>query len=96
MLFPQLAGVRQPLAGETAAPGAVLEKVGLADGYGVELALLVDVAAGTGSGRWPRWTSGCGSTATGRSRSCGPRRWTCCGPPWTGPGSPAPPPATAG
>jgi glucosyl-3-phosphoglycerate synthase len=36
--------VRQPLAGETAAPRWVLEKVGLADGYGVELGLLVDVA----------------------------------------------------
>lgn len=45
VLFPHLAGVRQPLAGETAAPRSVLEKVELAPGYGVELALLVDVAA---------------------------------------------------
>ncbi|MGH9090404.1 MAG: glucosyl-3-phosphoglycerate synthase [Acidimicrobiales bacterium] len=50
VLFPHLAGVRQPLAGETAAPRAVLEKVELADGYGVELALLVDVAARHGVG----------------------------------------------
>lgn len=45
VLFPHLAGVRQPLAGETAAPRSVLEKLELAPGYGVELALLVDVAA---------------------------------------------------
>jgi len=50
LLFPQLAGVVQPLAGETAAPRAVLEQCGLADGYAVELALLVDVAARHGIG----------------------------------------------
>jgi glucosyl-3-phosphoglycerate synthase len=44
LLFPHLAGVRQPLAGETAVPRTVLDKTGLAPGYGVELALLVDVA----------------------------------------------------
>ncbi len=44
VLFPALAGVHQPLAGETAAPRAVLEKTGLANGYGIEIALLVDVA----------------------------------------------------
>jgi glucosyl-3-phosphoglycerate synthase len=44
LLFPQLSGVRQPLAGETAVPRTVLDKTGLAPGYGVELALLVDVA----------------------------------------------------
>lgn len=44
LLFPHLRGVRQPLAGETAAPRTVLEKTGLASGYGVELGLLVDVA----------------------------------------------------
>ncbi len=43
VLFAELAGVRQPLAGETAAPRWVLEKVGFADAYGVELGLLVDV-----------------------------------------------------
>jgi glucosyl-3-phosphoglycerate synthase len=45
LLFPELAGVRQPLAGETAAPRWALEKLRLADGYGVEFGLLVDVAA---------------------------------------------------
>jgi glucosyl-3-phosphoglycerate synthase len=45
VLFPALGVIEQPLAGETAAPREVLEKCGLADGYAVELALLVDVAA---------------------------------------------------
>jgi glucosyl-3-phosphoglycerate synthase len=44
LLFPQLSGVRQPLAGETAAHRWVFEKVGFANGYGVELGLLIDVA----------------------------------------------------
>jgi glucosyl-3-phosphoglycerate synthase len=44
LLFPQLASIEQPLAGETAAPRSVLEKCELADGYAVELALLIDVA----------------------------------------------------
>jgi glucosyl-3-phosphoglycerate synthase len=45
LLYPELSGVRQPLAGETAAPRTVLEKVRLAPAYGVELALLIDVAS---------------------------------------------------
>jgi glucosyl-3-phosphoglycerate synthase len=45
VLFPHLAVVEQPLAGETAAPRWVLEKVDLADGYAVELGLLIDIAA---------------------------------------------------
>ncbi len=49
LLFPHLAVVKQPLAGETAAPRSVLEKCGLADGYAVELALLIDVAARFGT-----------------------------------------------
>ncbi|MHB8330434.1 MAG: glucosyl-3-phosphoglycerate synthase, partial [Acidimicrobiales bacterium] len=44
LLFPELAGVHQPLAGETAVTRAVLERTRLAAGYGVELGLLVDVA----------------------------------------------------
>jgi glucosyl-3-phosphoglycerate synthase len=48
LLFPMLSGIVQPLAGETAAPRAVLEKCGLADGYAVELALLIDVATNFG------------------------------------------------
>jgi len=44
LLFPELAWVRQPLAGETAAHRWALEKLTFADGYGVELGLLIDVA----------------------------------------------------
>jgi glucosyl-3-phosphoglycerate synthase len=50
LLFPDLSGVRQPLAGETAAHRWVFEKVGFADGYGVELGLLIDVAQLLGTG----------------------------------------------
>jgi glucosyl-3-phosphoglycerate synthase len=45
LLFPVLASVRQPLAGETAAPRWVFEKCTLADGYAVELAFLIDVTS---------------------------------------------------
>ncbi len=45
LLFPALAVIRQPLAGETAAPRWVFEKCRPADGYAVELALLIDVAS---------------------------------------------------
>jgi glucosyl-3-phosphoglycerate synthase len=47
--FPELAGITQPLAGECAAPRAVLEAVPFADGYGVEVGLLIDVAARCGA-----------------------------------------------
>lgn len=45
LLFPALADIRQPLAGETAGPRWVFEKCTPADGYAVELALLIDVAS---------------------------------------------------
>jgi glucosyl-3-phosphoglycerate synthase len=45
LLFPHLREVRQPLAGESAAPREVLEKTGIAGGYGAELGLLIDVAS---------------------------------------------------
>ncbi|MHB8288353.1 MAG: glucosyl-3-phosphoglycerate synthase [Acidimicrobiales bacterium] len=44
LLFPHLAFVRQPLAGETAARREILEQVPFSKGYGVEIALLIDVA----------------------------------------------------
>lgn len=50
ILFPHLAGVAQPLAGEFAARRAVLEQVPFAGGYGVDLGLLIDVAARFGAG----------------------------------------------
>jgi glucosyl-3-phosphoglycerate synthase len=49
LLFPELAGVRQPLAGETAAFRWVFEKVGFAPGYGVEIGHLIDVARDFGA-----------------------------------------------
>ena len=45
LLFPDLAAVVQPLAGEFAARRAVLEQVPFVQGYGVDLGLLVDVSA---------------------------------------------------
>ncbi len=54
---------------------------GFAPGYGVELGLLIDVAAALrGRPRSPRSTWACGSTATGPCTSCGPRPSTCCAP----------------
>ena len=44
LTYPELAEVRQPLAGETAVRRSVLREVELAPGYGVEIALLIDVA----------------------------------------------------
>jgi glucosyl-3-phosphoglycerate synthase len=43
-LFPQLAALAQPLAGECAARREVLEQVPFVDGYGVDLGLVIDVA----------------------------------------------------
>jgi glucosyl-3-phosphoglycerate synthase len=49
-LYPQLAAVAQPLAGECAARRDVFEQVPFVDGYGVDLALVIDVAARWGVG----------------------------------------------
>jgi glucosyl-3-phosphoglycerate synthase len=49
-LFPHLAAFEQPLAGEYAGRRSVLERVPFVQGWGVELALLVDVAALVGTG----------------------------------------------
>jgi glucosyl-3-phosphoglycerate synthase len=43
LFYPQLAAVRQPLAGEAAARRELLERVPFASGYGVEIAMLIDV-----------------------------------------------------
>jgi glucosyl-3-phosphoglycerate synthase len=50
VLFPHLAAVIQPLAGECAGRRDVLEQVPFSHGYGVELGLLVDVSALAGTG----------------------------------------------
>jgi glucosyl-3-phosphoglycerate synthase len=43
LFYPELAGVRQPLAGEVAATRELLERLPFATGYGVEIAMLIDV-----------------------------------------------------
>jgi glucosyl-3-phosphoglycerate synthase len=43
LFYPQLARVRQPLAGEVAARRRLLERLPFATGYGVEIAMLIDV-----------------------------------------------------
>jgi glucosyl-3-phosphoglycerate synthase len=43
LFYPELAGVRQPLAGEIAARRELLERLPFATGYGVEIAMLIDV-----------------------------------------------------
>jgi glucosyl-3-phosphoglycerate synthase len=43
LFYPELAGVRQPLAGEVAARRGLLERLPFATGYGVEIAMLIDV-----------------------------------------------------
>ena len=42
MFYPELEGVRQPLAGEVAARRELLERLPFATGYGVEIAMLID------------------------------------------------------
>ncbi len=43
LFYPELAAVRQPLAGEVAARRELLEELPFASGYGVEIAMLIDV-----------------------------------------------------
>jgi len=51
LLFPELAGFVQPLAGEFAGRRSVLEQVPFVEGYGVDLGLLVDVTHLVGADR---------------------------------------------
>ena len=48
--YPELAGVRQPLAGEFAARRDLLERMAFCTGYAVEIGLLLDVYAASGAG----------------------------------------------
>jgi glucosyl-3-phosphoglycerate synthase len=50
LFYPELAGVRQPLAGEVAARRELLERIPFATGYGVEIAMLIDVWREVGLG----------------------------------------------
>ncbi len=43
LFYPELSGVRQPLAGEVAARRELLEALPFATGYGVEIAMVIDV-----------------------------------------------------
>jgi glucosyl-3-phosphoglycerate synthase len=43
LFYPELAGVRQPLAGEIAARRELLERLPFTTGYGVEIGMLLDV-----------------------------------------------------
>jgi glucosyl-3-phosphoglycerate synthase len=43
LLFPELATIRQPLAGEYGGRRSALEQLPFVEGYGVDLALMVDV-----------------------------------------------------
>lgn len=47
-LFPALAGVRQPLAGEIAADAELLRSMSFRSGYGVDVALLIDALEARG------------------------------------------------
>ncbi|MDP1795102.1 MAG: glycosyltransferase [Acidimicrobiales bacterium] len=49
LLFPTLAHLRQPLAGEVAVRREAITQVGFVDGYGVDVGLLLDIAARYGA-----------------------------------------------
>ena len=51
MFFPELTSVFQPLGGEYAGRRALLEQLPFAVGYGVDVALLIDIARRRGIGR---------------------------------------------
>ena len=71
--FPALAGFVQPLAGEIAIARDLFGRLPVPVGYGVEIAMLIDACAWSGSTRWPRSTSAPARTATSR---CAPSaRW---------------------
>ena len=81
LLFPELSGIRQPLAGETAAP-----PLGLREGR-VRPRLRRRARAAHRRGpdprartAWPRSTWASASTGTGPCTSCAPRPSTCCAP----------------
>ena len=72
--FPALGWIRQPLAGEVAARRELLERLPFATGYGVEIAMLIDVF-NAGRGRADGRRSISRSTATATSRWARWSRW---------------------
>lgn len=49
LYFPELTGLEQPLAGEYAARRTVLEQLSFVEGWGVEIAMLIDLARAHGA-----------------------------------------------
>lgn len=49
LYFPELTGLHQPLAGEYAGRRSVLEELSFVEGWGVEIAMLIDVARAYGA-----------------------------------------------
>ena len=45
LYFPELTGLAQPLSGEYAGRRSVLEQIPFVEGWGVEIAMLIDIAA---------------------------------------------------
>lgn len=45
MCFPQLSGIVQPLSGEYGGRRSILERIPFVTGYGVDIAMLIDIAA---------------------------------------------------
>ena len=68
LFYPELAGVRQPLAGEIAAPASCSNAFRSPTGYGVEAAMLIDVWPPSGWPGWRRSTRRAPATATSRCR----------------------------
>ena len=52
--MPELAAFGQPLAGEVAGRSALLKRIPFFTGYGVEIAMLVEVWGRIGLDGWPR------------------------------------------
>ncbi|MBU3701183.1 MAG: glucosyl-3-phosphoglycerate synthase [Acidimicrobiia bacterium] len=50
MCFTELAGIVQPLSGEYGGRRSVLEQIGFVTGYGVDIAMLIDIAERFGAG----------------------------------------------
>ena len=78
--YPDLAAIRQPLAGEFAARRDLLERMAFCTGYGVEIGLLLDVYAHRGIDAIAQVDLDVRQTAISRCRIS--RRWPApCSPP---------------
>ncbi len=76
LLYPGLGEIRQPLAGETAGRRSAFDAITLEKAYGVEIALLIDIAREFGVHSLARWTSVFDDIAIDRSKSYDRCRWT--------------------